>query len=212
MVQSNNTTPVVLSVQADFEPCPASLGASASCANGVPKFNITNAAIVFPDSTLASHTESQPTNDDNPEVIDSNTLGPLSNIIQLIYASARIDLGNPSPNNFILNPSTSNQTLVQIFPRTNFTLEVKSLLYEKWTTGKGIENLKQYLPVSVDQPADIRVAYLCRSQRQKAAGPLFISVLVATLSMFSSGWAIFMFIAVYFAKRDDRGQDPSHFN
>lgn len=211
MLLSNNTTPAILSLQADFEHCPASLGTSAPCANQVPKFNITFAAAVFPDARLISHTLNQPTSEDNPAVIDSSTEGPLANIVQLIYASARIDLGNPSPNNFILNPAASNQTLVQTFPRTSFVPEVRSELFDQWTTHKGIENLDQYRPVTVDQPANIRVTYLCRSQKKKAAGSLFISVLVATLSMFSAGWAAFMLIATYFAKRSHDGQNHNHY-
>lgn len=188
----------MVSVQADFEPCPASLGISAPCAIKAPRFNITFAAVVYPNITLAQHTQSEPTSDENPQVIDAVTAAPLANLIQLVYASIRIDLGNPSPNNFILNPSSTNQTIAQSFPQTSTLPVAQSNLYQKLTS-------QSFQPVTIQDPANIRVVYLCRAQRQKSAGPLFIAVLVATLSMFSSGWAVFMFVAAYIAKRPSEG-------
>lgn len=187
-----------MSIQADFAPCPASVGSSASCANEAPQFSTTFAAVIYPNLTLAQYSQLEPTSPGNPKIIDAVTAAPLANLIQLVYASIRIDLGNPSPNNFIINPSTTNKTLTQSFPRTPVVEAAESKLYQRLTTG-------HFRPVVVEDPATIRVVYLCRAQKQKGAGPLFIAVLVATLSMFSSGWAVFMFLATYIAKRPSEG-------
>ena len=55
--------------------------------------------------------------------------------------------------------------------------------------------LQGMLLLTMQGPENIQVLYLCQLQRLKAPGPLITSVLVATLSMFMSGWALFIFIA-----------------
>jgi hypothetical protein len=49
------------------------------------------------------------------------------------------------------------------------------------------------------------VVYLCRFQHPLPPAQAFIAVLVATLSMFSSGWAIFLALATKVVKRRNSG-------
>jgi hypothetical protein len=59
------------------------------------------------------------------------------------------------------------------------------------------------LPLNVEGPARIQVLFPCRFLQKKDPGQAFISVLVATLSMFSGGWALFTLIATSWTKRGD---------
>jgi hypothetical protein len=66
-------------------------------------------------------------------------------------------------------------------------------------------NITGLLPLTVEGPAQLDVVYLCRFERPLAPGQAFIAVLVATLSMFSTGWALFLGLATNFVKRRDSG-------
>jgi len=197
LLTSNNTSPVAVSVQADITPCPMSLGSSAACGLATPNFTISSAAVVM--SNLSYLEDIAP---DPITVLDDNLKLPISNLLQTVYAIIRVELGNPSPNNFILHPNVTDNIIVSTFPATPLNQGGDALisgLYQEWTNPD--PETKKYLPVTVSGPANIQVVYPCRFQRQKTPGQLFISVLVATLSMFSTGWAVFMVLAVYFAKR-----------
>jgi hypothetical protein len=121
-----------------------------------------------------------------------------------VYAAIRVDLGNPSLNNFILNPSALNGTIFETFPVTPYNQaqsSTTSTLYYQWHNPSPA--LQAYLPINMSGPAQIEVAYPCRFQQRKPLGSLVVSVLVATLSMFSSAWAVFILAATTFAKRSD---------
>jgi hypothetical protein len=197
LLTSNYTSPVAISVQADITPCPMSLGASAACGLATPIFTIFSAAVVMSNLSLFK--------DDAPDpitVLDDNLKLPISNLLQTVYAIIRVELGNPSPNNFILHPNITDSIIVSKFPATPLNQDGDALvsgLYQEWTNPD--PETKKYLPVTVSGPANIQVVYPCRFQQQKTPSQLFISVLVATLATFSTGWAVFMVLAVYFAKR-----------
>ena len=125
-----------------------------------------------------------------------------SNLARTIHAAVRIDLGNPSPNNFILNPFALDATITSTFPATPRLNSSASLLYDA-NTHPELYGLQGMLPLAVEGPASIRVVYPCRLQQKKSAGQAFISVLVATLSMSASGWALLMFVASYWTKSGD---------
>ncbi|KAG8869500.1 hypothetical protein FRB98_002450, partial [Tulasnella sp. 332] len=63
-----------------------------------------------------------------------------------------------------------------------------------------------YIPVNVEDaekyPSIIPVNYLCRLEQQKSAGSIFVAVSVATLTLFKSGWAVFLLILGFLAKRE----------
>jgi hypothetical protein len=182
-----------------------SLGLAALCSISPPKLVITSAATVYPNATILQFDNSYPIDPvDNPYVLDADLERPFSNLLQAVYAAIRIDLGNPSLNNFILNPLALNATIFEKFPVTAYNQDLfstMSTLYYRWRNPD--PSLQKYLPVTVSGPAQIQVVYPCRFQQPKPLGSLIVSVLVATLSMFSSAWAVFILVATAFAKRTD---------
>jgi hypothetical protein len=122
------------------------------------------------------------------------------NLLQTIHASVRIDLGNPSQNNFFLNSSMVNDTLFSTINSTNSTNPTNSILYFSITNLNQSEVEKRIATLTPEGPATIQVLYQCRLQQAKPIGSAIISVLVATLSMFSTAWAIFMFVSSQYAE------------
>ena len=205
---------MTISVQADFDPCPMSLGGTAPCALATPNITIAYASVVYSNSTILMYDGHLPINATvNPWVLDDDTEEPLHNLLQAVHACIGVELGNPRPNNFILNPSFLNNSITPKFPTTQWNADIDvenySGLYNGWARPDPI--LKTYLPVNTSGPANIQVVYPCQFQKRKSLGPLFVSVLVATLGMFSTGWAVFILIASVLAKRTDPAGDTSHF-
>ena len=200
---SKETNYVMVSLQVDFDQCPPSLGPNASCATKAPSYLISASTLVYPNGTLSEYSADYPVDNTNQFNIDDDIAGPLGNIIRIIHDAARIDLGIDSPNNLILHSDVANASLVTTFPITtlNPTNNTSASLLLDWISPTSA--MKPYLPVNVSGEAELQVVYLCRLQQRKAAGQLFISVLVATLSMFSSGWALFLSVATIIAKRQD---------
>ena len=181
-----------------------SFGLNASCAINPPQFSIVAAAAVFPNSTIHFYDGRFPIDPVwNPWVLDNDTELAVYNILQSVYAAVRIDMGNPSLSNFILNPAALNNTIYSTFPITPANGEAFSNSNVYSALSSPYPWLQQNLPVTLPGPATIQVVYPCQFQQRKAAGPLFISVLVATLSMFSTGWAIYMSLATTIAKRQN---------
>ena len=180
-----------------------SFGLNASCAINPPQFSIVAAAAVFPNSTIHFYDGRFPIDPVwNPWVLDNDTELAVYNILQSVYAAVRIDMGNPSLNNFILNPAALNNTIYPTFPITPANGEAFSNSDLYLLLSSPSPWLQQNLPV-LPGPATIQVVYPCQFQQRKAAGPLFISVLVATLSMFSTGWGVYMLLAMTIAKRQN---------
>ena len=201
---SNQTSAVTLSAQANFNYCPMSLGLDAPCAVNPPQFDIFAAAVVFPNSTIHYYTSQIPMDPVwNPWVFDNDTELAFFNLIQAVYASVRIDLGNPSLNNFILYPEAMNNTIAPTFPITPANGEAFSNSSLYTILSSPFPWLQQNLPVTLSGPATIQVVYPCQFQQRKTPGALITSVLVATLSMFSTGWAVFMLLATTVAKRNN---------
>ena len=180
-----------------------SFGLNASCAVNPPPFDIFRAAIVFPNSTIVNYSGDPINPVLNPWVMDNDTELAVYNILQTVYAAIRIDLGNPSLNNFILYPAALNNTIYSTFPITPANGEAysNSSLYSILSSPYPF--LQQFLPVTLSGPATIQVVYPCQFQQLKAPGALVISVLVATLSVFSTGWAVYILLATAIAKRHD---------
>lgn len=201
---SNQTSATAISAQATFNYCPMSLGLHAPCAVNPPQFDIFAAAIVFPNTTVHSYINQLPIDPVwNPWVFDNDTELAFFNLIQAVHASVRIDLGNPSLNNFILYPAALNNTIASTFPITPANGEAFSYSSLYTDLSSPFPWLQQNLPVTLSGPATIQVVYPCRFQQRKGPGAFFISVLVATLSMFSTGWAVFMLLATKVAKRNN---------
>jgi hypothetical protein len=190
-----------------------SVGETAPCSLAAPNLTIVSASAVYPNSTLREYDGDFPINaTTNPWVLDDIFEQPLYNLLQAVDACIGVELGNPRPNNFILNPSFLNNTITRKFPTTRWNADVGhedySLLYHEWAQPDA--ELKSYLPVNISGPANIQTLYACQLQKRKSPGPLFVSVLVATLGMFSTGWAFFLLIASALAKRTDPAGGTSH--
>lgn len=190
--------------------CPLSLGLAADCAINPPKFAVTSAAVVYANASVLNYDSSANVSDTNPWVLDDDTEVPIHNIIESVYAAIRIDLGNPSLNNFILNRAFLNRTIYSAFPATKYNSNAASRNSTMYATWNNPDTLTlPFLPITVEGPAQIQLVYACRFQRRKYLGPLIVSVMVATLSMFSSGWAFYILIATELAKRQDTSGAPN---
>ena len=213
LLSSNYTTPIIISAQANFDSCPMSVGGTAPCSLVAPNLTIVSASVIYPNSTIRGYDSDSPINaTTNPWVLDDIFKQPLYNLLQAVYACIGVELGNPRQNNFILNPSFLNNTITSKFPTTRWNADIDyenySNLYFGWAQPDA--ELKSYLPVNTSGPANIQALYACQIQKRKSLGPLFVSVLVATLGMFSTGWALFILIASALAKRTDPEGGTSH--
>ncbi|KAG9027901.1 hypothetical protein FRB95_007063 [Tulasnella sp. JGI-2019a] len=138
----------------------------------------------------------------------------VNNALQTLHAAVRFDLGNALPNNLFTNTTavlSTNQTIIPTFPletinsKGNRTVSsAHSKFYDMLTGAIRRDNGSEYfsaLPLDGSKRSTILVPFLCRFLELKSPGNAFISVLVATLSMFSAGWTVFILICGYFAKR-----------
>ncbi|KAG8978809.1 hypothetical protein FRB93_010623 [Tulasnella sp. JGI-2019a] len=118
----------------------------------------------------------------------------MNNSLQMMMAAVRLDIGNIFPNNILVYPGPINATISPI------TDNIDTDLYFHLYGGVSDTTLKE-VPINTSQPAIVATEYLCHVQMRKSLGPLVIAVLVATLSMFSSGWAALILVSTYFEKR-----------
>ncbi|KAJ7785169.1 hypothetical protein DFH07DRAFT_873058 [Mycena maculata] len=204
---TNGSFPSIISFAAQFPWCPASLGPDAPCAAQVPPLNITSMFEFSPTTGNASQYDATIPTLSTP-IIDIDTSGIISNAVQVVYAAVRFDLGNRSPNNFLLNTSIIPDAIVRSFPQNASYMQTESYLYSVLvndsyysstvTTAYDIPGL---LPLTLPGPALLDGVYLCRFQRAKSPGTGFIAVLVATLSMFTAAWGRFLGITESTVKR-----------
>jgi hypothetical protein len=157
-------------------------------------------------------------------LLTNDTFGIISNTVQAVYAAVRLDLGNPSSNNFLLNTSMISDAITGTFPQTYPNrpgypeLPTKSYLYSILVNDGYHSNITVdfdipgLLPLTSPGPAVLDGVYLCRFQRAKPPRSAFIAVLVATLSMFTTGWGIFLVIAQAVVKEHKSGGKPLRFS
>ncbi|KAJ7079266.1 hypothetical protein B0H15DRAFT_954121 [Mycena belliarum] len=203
----------IISFQADFPWCPAYLGRDAPCAQQVPLVNVTNMFVSVRGNDSFAFSPSDST---TGSVLDlplvTNYAGVVRNLVQSAYATIRLDLGNPALNNFLLAPALIPSTLAANFTEIVPNLPSDSFLYAILVNGPAFRNLPSSVtatygdlsalfPLAVPGPAVVDGVYLCRFQRAKSPGSAFIAVLVATLSMFSSAWGVFVVVAAGVVKR-----------
>ncbi|KAJ7032539.1 hypothetical protein C8F04DRAFT_654418 [Mycena alexandri] len=197
----------VISLAAAFPWCPASLGPDAPCASKIPPLNVTNMFQYSPVTQQGAIFDLGER--DNTPLIDSDTVGIISNVVQVVYAAVRLDLGNRNPaNNFLLNTSLIPLAIAQAFPRNTSAMPTESFLYSVLvndsyysTTVNPSWDIPGLLPLALPGPAVLDGVYLCRFQRAKSPGAGFIAVLVATLSMFMAAWGQFLGLAEGVVKR-----------
>ncbi|KAF9528185.1 hypothetical protein CPB83DRAFT_360939 [Crepidotus variabilis] len=111
---------------------------------------------------------------------------PFWNLLQSVYAAVRVDLGINTLNNPLLHKEAIPMVIQ----------EPKSALYNALTY-----NIKSPDSESLSDPHSIQAEYLCKNQQLKSTGSLIVSVLVAVISMFSGGWAVYLSIISTLAKR-----------
>ena len=177
------------------EPCPASNG---TCAKKPEPTKGQGLTVIFSDATRMDYADFFQNPAKAPPINEPTKRSPypaISNLAQTILASVQIDLGNPSPSNFLLNRSVVDQT---IFNKINSTV-VNSKLYLASTN-------QSAPPFTLEGPATIQALYSCRLQLAKPLGPAVISVIVATLSMFMSGWGAFIFVSSEYAERKRKSE------
>ncbi|KAG9022670.1 hypothetical protein FRB95_014454 [Tulasnella sp. JGI-2019a] len=117
-----------------------------------------------------------------------------------MLAAVRIDLGNVLPNNFLVNHSIPliKQT---ISPSAEGNGE--SLLYGNLTNAWKASNYPGLRNISANTPpSQITVQYQCQVVRRKSIGAIFVSVTVATVTLFQGGWAMFMLGVIFLAKKE----------
>jgi hypothetical protein len=130
-------------------------------------------------------------------------IDPVINFLQLARAAARMDLGNPAPNNFLLNPQATDSVLASSFPETPVVNASQSLLYSSWKTQINPANNETYPALRISGPSTLQAVFICHLYKQKSPGTLITSVLVATLSMSYSAWGLGLLIATSFVNRED---------
>ncbi|KAJ7718704.1 hypothetical protein B0H14DRAFT_3010856 [Mycena olivaceomarginata] len=108
---TNGSFPSIISFRVDFPWCPASLGRDAPCALQVPPLNISSMFSYKSSRDFQQYFASEPANDLNKPLVTNDTLGIISNIVQSAYAAVRLDLANPSPNNFLLNTAMISEAI-----------------------------------------------------------------------------------------------------
>lgn len=119
----------------------------------------------------------------------------MSNAAQLIMAAIRLDLGNVFPNNLLASPNTLNSTIARPPPEYQYG-NLYDLL-SKGVTAYPNETMVQdanwiVLNTTLPDPAIIATQFLCHVAQRKPLGQAVISVLVATLSIFTTGWGLVM--------------------
>ncbi|KAG8995951.1 hypothetical protein FRB94_008688 [Tulasnella sp. JGI-2019a] len=103
--------------------------------------------------------------------------------MQLMLTAARLDVGNVFPNNFLVYPNVINATITDE--------GLRDFIIDNSLQGLG----------DTSRPAVIASQYLCHFPQRESLGSAIISVLVATLSMFGSAWAVFLAVATYYEKQ-----------
>jgi hypothetical protein len=133
---------------------------------------------------------------------------PTLNFLHLAQAAARIDLGNTASNNFLTNLNIVDSTLAADFPPpagAPSTAVSRSQLYETWKSQIGPQTNETYPPIRITGPSTLQAVFICRLSRLKSVGSLIVSVLVATLSMFSSAWGLALLVATAYTKKGHIG-------
>ena len=201
-LESNHTGTVVIAVSADVEFCPPSIGLRngtlSPCAAQTPQFNITPTWAIGNQFHLL-HSSSP------PYELDDTLRPPIDNMLHLALAAIRVDLGNASPNNFLTNPEVLNRTLTAVFPQTASTSRMPSKLYkflhEQSLLVSSHSGPSVFDPFHIPGPSVVEAVYVCKGLKRKDSLNLIVSVFVATVSMFTPAWTVFIAISCWLLNR-----------
>ncbi|KAG8846469.1 hypothetical protein FRB96_001993 [Tulasnella sp. 330] len=123
----------------------------------------------------------------------------LNNAAQLIVAAIRLDIGNIFSNNLLVSPNTLNATITPTYTNSSQGTSAPSSLYSALNQFNTGDQNWTVLNMNAQQlrPAVIATQYLCHVPQRKPVGQLVMSVLVATLSIFSTGWKLLTLALTY---------------
>ncbi|KAF7292679.1 hypothetical protein MIND_01166100 [Mycena indigotica] len=227
---SNFTAPEVLSFAAEFPYCPASaIHVNSSCSStNPPALNITRTTQITGSGSngrVSTYTASRPIGGFNQPLLDlaNDTFGfahLASNTVQSLWAALRVDLGNPSPGNFLLDPSLVPRAVFRSFPIPQlpgaaFVLQNESFLYSTlvgdgyYAQSQGdsaFVNTPTLLPLPLPGPAVLDGVYLCQRRQLMKPGSVLVAVVAGTYTMFSTGWTVFLLLAETWFMRKKRDQ------
>ncbi|KAG9029708.1 hypothetical protein FRB95_005004 [Tulasnella sp. JGI-2019a] len=131
----------------------------------------------------------------------SNYSLAINNAMQAMLAAVRIDLGNILPNNLLVNGSSEliAKTIASVLPVQGASVEAdtSSQLYEALID----PNTSVSADIEKGGSAQIALEYQCRVDQRKSSGSIFVAVIVATVTLFKSGWAVFLLLVTFLAKR-----------
>jgi hypothetical protein len=122
------------------------------------------------------------------QLLGSDVTAAGSNLAQTLLAAVRIDLGNRNPHNFLFKLSLVDTIL---FKRIQ---SFDSRFYQEVL--KQVDGKPESATALVPGPATIQRVHSCKWQTPKPIGTAIVSVMVATYTMFMSGWQIFTFLVV----------------
>lgn len=207
-LESNRTGTVAISLSANTAFCPLYVGRKngtfTPCAVQAPPLNLTATCAVGENFDLKQDNSFVPSFGP-PYELDDTLRPPISNILHLALAAMRVDLGNPSPNNFLTHPDALNQTLTAVFPQTASTVSMPSKLYtylrEQSLLVGSESGTSVFDPFRIPGPSVVQAVYVCKFLKRKDVGNLIVSVMVATLGMFTTAWTVFIFVACWILNR-----------
>jgi hypothetical protein len=193
-LESNRTGIVAISVSADTEFCPLSIGLQngtlSPCAAQTPELNITTTCAIGANFDLMQD-NSFLLSLSSPYELDDTLRPPIANILHLALAAIRVDLGNRSPNNFLTHPEVLNRTLTAVFPQTASASSTPSKLYTYLHQQSLLVNSHSgpsvFDPFHIPGPSVMQAVYVCKGLQRKDTMNLIVSVFVATVGMFTPG-------------------------
>lgn len=120
---------------------------------------------------------------------------------QVMLAAVRLDLGNVLPNNIIAHPITA--------PSSAGITNGPSPIWSDFIAPSSDPDLPSVV-LNGTRASGFAVQYQCHVQQRKSAGAIFVSVVVATVTLFNSGWGVALLLLAYMAKRKTpHGEFPS---
>ncbi|KAJ6481349.1 hypothetical protein DFH09DRAFT_1341289 [Mycena vulgaris] len=115
----------------------------------------------------------------------------LQNVISILYAAVRLDLGHWTPDNLFINTTSfKTQILSTNIPADTYAT-TPSISFRSLASTKGMAyvNFTTPPPATVRTPAAvIQMQYTCNVMQRKPMGSFIVSVLSSTLSMFLGAW------------------------
>ena len=117
----------------------------------------------------------------------------LENLFQVLYAAVRLDIGYVLSNNVLTNSAAFDAAI-----NINTGTDNPTLLRDRLDPAKA----QITYPLTSRGLAILDLSYECTYKYRKSAAEILISVLVATASLFASGWAFMMLAAGYFAGKE----------